>query len=112
LAAPINRIGRERLHAGWSKLTSIHELRRLCIYLNQGHAAGADADPALREYVEAHLDWFQTLREYSDYVTHYASIDISFHEPREGVLRAYLHDALQVHEVVAPVGSHPRAAPR
>jgi hypothetical protein len=72
-------------------------------YLNQSHAAGADADPALREYVEVHLDWFRTLREYSDYVTHYASIDISFHEPREGVLRAYLHDALQVHDVVAPV---------
>jgi hypothetical protein len=85
LAAPINRIGRERLHAGCSKLTSIHELRR--------------------------LEWFRTLREYRDYVTHYASIDISVHEPREGVLRAYLHAALQMHEVVAPVGSHRGAAP-
>lgn len=72
-------------------------------YLEKSHAAGTDADPALREYVEAHMQWFRILREYRDYVTHYASIDISFYEPREGVLRAYLHDALQVREVVAPV---------
>jgi len=72
-------------------------------YLNQRHAAGADADPALREYIEAHLEWFQTLREYRDYVTHYGSIDISFYEPRQGILRTYLQDATQVHDVVAPV---------
>jgi hypothetical protein len=72
-------------------------------YLNERHAAGADADPALREYIEEHLEWFRILREYRDYVSHYGSIDISFYEPREGVLRTYLQDALQVHEVVAPV---------
>jgi hypothetical protein len=49
------------------------------------------------------LEWFRILREYRDYVTHYGSIDISFYEPREGVLRTYLQDASQVHEVVAPV---------
>jgi hypothetical protein len=72
-------------------------------YLNKRHAAGADADPALREYIEEHLEWFRILREYHDYVTHYGSIDISFYEPQEGVLRTYLQDALQAHEVVAPV---------
>jgi hypothetical protein len=36
-------------------------------------------------------------------VTQYGSIDISFCEPREGVVRTYLQDALEVHEVVAPV---------
>jgi hypothetical protein len=72
-------------------------------YLNQRHAAGADADPVLREYIEEHLGWLGTLREYRDYVTHYGSIDISFYEPQEGVLRTYLQDALQVHDVVAPV---------
>ena len=72
-------------------------------YLNQRHAAGADADPALREYIKGHFGWFRILREYRDYVTHYGSIDISFYELREGVLRTYLQDALQVHEVVAPV---------
>ncbi len=72
-------------------------------YLNQSRAAGTDADPALRAYIEEHLEWLQTLREYRDYVTHYGSIDISFYEPREGVLRTYLQDALQVHDVVAPV---------
>ena len=72
-------------------------------YLEKSHAAGTDPDPALREHIAAHMEWFQVLREYRDYVTHYASIDISFYEPQEGVLRAYLHDALQVHDVVAPV---------
>jgi hypothetical protein len=72
-------------------------------YLNQSHRAGADADPPLREYIEGHLEWFRILREYRDYVTHYGSIDISFYEPREGVLRTYLQDASEVHEVVAPV---------
>lgn len=72
-------------------------------YLNRSHAAGTDADPALREYIEAHLEWFQILREYRDYVTHYGSIDISFYEPRQGILRTYLQDATQVHDVVAPV---------
>jgi hypothetical protein len=72
-------------------------------YLRKTHAAGADADPALRAYIEEHLEWLRTLREYRDYVTHYGSIDISFYEPREGVLRTYLQDALQVHDVVAPV---------
>jgi hypothetical protein len=46
-------------------------------YLHQRHAAGADADPALREYIEGHFGWFRILREYRDYVTHYGSIDIS-----------------------------------
>ena len=72
-------------------------------YLKQAHAAGADADPALREYIEGHLEWFWVLREYRDYVTHYGSIDISFYEPRQGMLRTYLQDATQVHDVVAPV---------
>jgi len=72
-------------------------------YLNQTHAAGADADPALREYIEEHLEWFRVLREYRDYVTHYGSIDISFYEPQQGILRTYLQDATQVHDVVAPV---------
>jgi hypothetical protein len=72
-------------------------------YLNRSHAAGTDADPALREYIEAHLEWCQILREYRDYVTHYGSIDISFYEPRQGILRTYLQDATQVHDVVAPV---------
>ena len=34
------------------------------------------------------------LREYREYVTHYGSIDISFYEARQGILR---------HDVVAPV---------
>jgi len=72
-------------------------------HLKKSHAREADDDPALREYIEKHLEWFRTLREYHDYVTHYGSVDISFYEPREGVLRTYLQDALQVHEVVAPV---------
>jgi hypothetical protein len=72
-------------------------------YLQKSHAAGTDPDPALREYIEGDMEWFRVLREYRDYVTHYASIEISFYEPQEGVLRAYLHDALQVHDVVAPV---------
>lgn len=72
-------------------------------YLKQAHAGGADADPALREYIEGHLEWFRVLREYRDYVTHYGSIEISFYEPRQGILRTYLQDATQVHDVVAPV---------
>lgn len=72
-------------------------------YLDKCHAAGADADPPLREYVKEHLEWYRLLRDYHDYVTHYGSIDISFYAPREGILRTYLHDALEVHEVVAPV---------
>jgi hypothetical protein len=72
-------------------------------YLNKRHAAGVDADPVLREYIEEHLEWFRILREYHDYVTQYGSIDISFCESSEGVVRTCLQDALQVHEVVAPV---------
>jgi len=72
-------------------------------HLNQRHAAGVDFDPPLREYIAEHLEWFWTLREYHDYVTQYGSVDISFCEPREGLVRTYLQDALQVHEVVAPV---------
>jgi hypothetical protein len=72
-------------------------------YLNEDHAGGTDPDPAMREYIAQQLSWFRTLHEYRDYVTHFGSIDISFYEPQEGVLRTYLQDALEVHEVVAPV---------
>ena len=72
-------------------------------FLNESHAAGVDADSVLREYIEEHLEWFRILREYHDYVTQYGSIDISFCEAPEGVVRTYLQDALQVHEVVTPV---------
>jgi hypothetical protein len=71
--------------------------------LKKPHAAGAGVDPALQAYVEGHLEWFRILREYHDYVTQYGSIDISFYEPSEGAVRTYLQDALQVHEMVAPV---------
>jgi len=72
-------------------------------YLHKRHAAGVDADPPLSGYIEEHLKWFQILREYHDYVTQYGSIELSFCEAREGVVRTYLQDALEVHEVVAPV---------
>jgi hypothetical protein len=72
-------------------------------YLNEGSAGGTDLDPAMREYIAKQLAWFRTLREYRDYVTHFGSIDITFYEPQEGVVRTYLQDALEVHEVVAPV---------
>jgi hypothetical protein len=72
-------------------------------YLNDGHAGGTDPDPAMREHIAQRLAWFRTLHEYRDYVTHFGSIDITFYEPQEGVVRTYLQDALEVHEVVAPV---------
>jgi hypothetical protein len=72
-------------------------------YLTEGHAAGTDPDPAMREHIAEQLGWFRTLQEYHDYVTHFGSIDITFYEPEEGVVRTYLQDALEVHEVVAPV---------
>lgn len=72
-------------------------------YLNEGHAGGIDPDPAMREHIAQQLAWFRTLHEYRDYVTHFGSIDITFYEPQEGVVRTYLQDALEVHEVVAPV---------
>jgi hypothetical protein len=72
-------------------------------YLDEGHAGGTDPDPAMREYITQQLAWFRTLHEYRDYVTHFGSIDITFYEPQEGVVRTYLQDALEVHEVVAPV---------
>jgi hypothetical protein len=72
-------------------------------YLKAGHASGTDLDPAMREHIAQRLAWFQTLHEYRDYVTHFGSIDISFYEPQEGIVRTYLQDALEVHEVVAPV---------
>ena len=72
-------------------------------YLNEARAAGTDPDPAMREHIAQQLAWFRTLHEYPDYVTHFGSIDITFYEPQEGVVRTYLQDALEVHEVVAPV---------
>ena len=72
-------------------------------YLNESHAGGTDPDSAMREHITQQLAWFRTLHEYRDYVTHFGSIDISFYEPQEGVVRTYLQDALEVHEVVAPV---------
>jgi hypothetical protein len=72
-------------------------------YLNQSQAGETEPDRAMREHIAQQLDWFQTLHEYRDYVTHFGSIDISFYEPQEGVVRTYLQDALEVHEVVAPV---------
>jgi hypothetical protein len=36
-------------------------------------------------------------------VTHFGSIDILFYEPQDGVIRPYLHDVLEMHEVVAQV---------
>jgi hypothetical protein len=72
-------------------------------YLNQDHAGGANPDPAMREHIAQQLAWFRILHEYHDYVTHFGSIDITFYEPEEGVVRTYLQDALEVHEVVAPV---------
>lgn len=72
-------------------------------YLNEGHASGTDPDPAMRAYIAQQLGWFRTLHEYHEYVTDFGSIDISFYEPQEGVVRTYLQDALEVHEAVAPV---------
>lgn len=72
-------------------------------YVSQGHPDGIDVDPALREHIAQQLAWFQTLQEYRDYVTNFGSIDITFYAPEEGVVRTYLQDALEVHEVVAPV---------
>lgn len=72
-------------------------------YLSESHPDGTDADPAMREHIAQQLAWFQTLQEYRDYVTHFGSIDITFYAPQEGVVRTYLQDALEVHEVVAPV---------
>ena len=72
-------------------------------YLSEGCPEGTDADPAMREHITQQLAWFQTLHEYRDYVTNFGSIDITFYEPEEGVVRTYLQDALEVHEVVAPV---------
>lgn len=72
-------------------------------HLNQDQPDGTDPDPAMREHIARHLSWFRILHEYRDYVTHYGSVDITFYEPEEGVVRAYLQDALEVHEVVAPV---------
>jgi hypothetical protein len=72
-------------------------------YLDEGQGSGTDRDSAMREHIAKRLAWFRTLHEYRDYVTHFGSIDISFYEPQEGVVRTYLQDALEVHEVVAPV---------
>ena len=72
-------------------------------YLSEGHAAGTDRDPGMREHIAQQLVWYRTLYEYHDYVTHFGSIDITFYEPQEGVVRTYLQDALEVHEVVTPV---------
>jgi hypothetical protein len=72
-------------------------------YLNEGHPGGTGPDPAMREHIAQRVGWFRTLHEYRDYVTHFGSIDITFYEPQEGVVRTYLQDALEVHEVVAPV---------
>ena len=72
-------------------------------YLSEGHAAGTDPDPAMREHIAQELAWFRTLQEYHEFVTHFGSIDITFYEPEEGVVRTYLQDALEVHEAVAPV---------
>lgn len=57
----------------------------------------------MREHIVRQLAWYRTLHEYRDYVTNFGSIDITFYEPQEGVVRTYLQDALEVHEVVAPV---------
>lgn len=72
-------------------------------HLNQDQGDGTDPDPVMREHITRHLSWFRTLHEYRDYVTHFGSVDITFYEPEEGVVRTYLQDALEVHEVVAPV---------
>lgn len=72
-------------------------------YLHKRYAAGADVDPGLRAYIEEHFEWFRILREYHDYVTHYGLLDVTFYEPEEGLVRTYLQDAMEVHEVVAPV---------
>jgi hypothetical protein len=72
-------------------------------HLNQDQEDVTDPDPAMREHIVRHLSWFRTLHEYRDYVTHFGSVDITFYEPEEGVVRTYLQDALEVHEVVAPV---------
>jgi hypothetical protein len=53
-------------------------------YLEKSHAAGTDPDPALRAYIEAHMEWFRVLREYRDYVTHYASIETRSTSARKG----------------------------
>jgi hypothetical protein len=71
--------------------------------LDRSYSGGTDTDPAMREYLAQQLAWFRTLRDYHDYVTHFGSIDITFYEPEQGVVRTYLQDALAVHEVVAPV---------
>lgn len=85
---------------GSPRFTSVADFMN---YLKQSYSAGTDLDPAMREYLSRQLSWFQTLQEYHDYVTHFGSIDITFYKPEEGVVRTYLQDALEVHEVVVPV---------
>lgn len=72
-------------------------------YLDEGQRDGTAPDPPMREHIARQLPWFRTLHEYRDYLAHFGSIDITFYEPQEGVVRTYLQDALEVHEVVAPV---------
>jgi hypothetical protein len=71
--------------------------------LDQSYRRGVDTDPEMRAYLAQELAWFRTLEDYHDYVTHFGSIDITFYEPEEGVVRTYLQNALEVHEIVAPV---------
>ena len=57
------------------------------------------SDPAMREYILKQMDWFWSLRDFRDFVTHHSSIRIEFYE-RDGLIETYLQHVVRPEELI------------
>ncbi len=56
-------------------------------------------DATMKEFIEKDMNWFFLLRDIRDYITHYASIDISLWES-DGRVRVYILDKFELGQLV------------
>lgn len=60
-------------------------------------------DIEMQNYIQSRMDWFFVLRDLRDYITHYGSIDVSFHEKSEGEMIIVIQDLFELNALVNPI---------
>lgn len=66
---------------------------------------GEIPDEVMKSYINDNMQWFFQLRDIRDFITHYSSIDISFNEEDNAVLRVYIHNHFDLNDFVDSVSN-------
>src|SRR5260221_1088126 len=56
-------------------------------------------DPVMHDYAESHMQWFWSLRDFRDFVTHHSSLRVDFYE-KEGRFDTYLQGVQTPQELI------------